>query len=242
MLAWKNIFTFSFIIIVLISNQITLGQNTLHGTYLLKQEEHVGYFESPSYVFRSDGSFELKNYTDVGLEIGFGKYFLNNTKLILMYEYYEQKQDTNKSQFEVENRGVSNYDSIKFKVLIANPVKDFFGGNCYLTDTSGKNLNDDSGSRIGWEASRLDGKLEFSVSRNFLPFRLKIILIGCYPAIIPIGDPLDKNITVILKFESSMPRVIHAGTIETFKIKNLSEYGFSIKRSNERGWNYYYKK
>ncbi len=230
------------LIILICGLNVCFGQNTFNGKYKLKPENNVGYFEMPSYLFNEDGTFELRNETDTGPVFGKGKYYISNSKLVLMYEFYEQEPDSNRSHYAIENRGYTIGDSINFSLEFVYQDSSWTGGMCFLKDTSGKRIIDkNSQQQIGWEAKYGERKINFKISKALLPFNLLILQIGHYPLNININDPIDCEVKAYMKYHYLLPRIMPAGITETFRIKNITADGFYIRGYNVLNWQHYIK-
>lgn len=227
---------FCFILLLLFQQINSISQTLLEGKYSLTSHNHQDYIDE--YIFSDDGLFKYFRIKHLANECGKGGYTLKDSVLTLTFQEVPLNvQDSLRSCCVINDSKSAASDTCVYIISV------FDHNNLPVLDVSAQLVDENEFSIVDkvkkyWEADS-DGNVTVSFAKNLELFGIKIANRGYETLIIPVSKDTNKTITVKLLELEKCVRVIEAGTVKTFYLKNYRFSGFYMRAENSPDYQYY---
>ena len=192
------------------------------------------YYESIYIV--DDSLFEYKYWCDIGSDLGYGYYRLNNNNLVLNFTDPLSKFDT--TSFKILNSETDKGDSAEYKFVIADVIDRTPLRAIITYKNCEKSLLDSCiFSKSGCETDE-DGIANFKIAKKNFPCEVIVISAGFKPFRFLLNDSLNKTVEVLLKGYSHF---VPVGKVIRYVIKDINKKGFYLLGGVWNEWTFFKK-
>lgn len=196
------------------------SQRELKGEY---GPEYSVFWGGTSFKFDGKGNFEITKSSCLSSDVGSGAYTLNDSLLIL--EYNHHRADTPLYKSTVKYAGLPANDSIEVQITLID--MEYIDSNQLIYSVDYYSLNNkDLNERVSGANT---GLVKFRLPVKSIPCELIVENYNFLYGMATINQPNNAEVIIYAKQEpSKVQHYIPSGTVEKYRISNISRDGFCL--------------